>query len=295
MRVLVATDGSRCSGIAVDLVAGLRWPHETTIEVVRAIPSGIAVFGGPWPPVTPVETVAIDRDIRAQAERSLTETTAVLSGPGRSVETVTVAGRAADTIISVAEQHGADLIVVGSRGHGTLETMLLGSVSSEVIDHAHVPVLVARGRGIERVVLAWDGSEPAERAVIPLTEWGLFAEAHVDVLSVADAESPWWVPTGFVSEEVAVEAYDEAAEPSRLQHRELAAQMAARLQEAGLEAVPMCREGDPAEIIVAYAATHEVDLIVLGTHGRTGLQRLLLGSVARNVTLHAPCSVLVAR
>ena len=75
----------------------------------------------------------------------------------------------------------------------------------------------------------------------------------------------------------------------------LAEQMAEWLRTAGLNAVPLSREGDPAETIVAFAEAHEVDLIVLGTHGRTGLRRLLLGSVARNVTLHAHCSVLVAR
>lgn len=295
MRVLIATDGSKCSEVAVDLVAGLDWPDGPEIHVVEAVPSGVAVFGGPWPPITPLETGAIDRDIREQAERHLREAAATLAGPGRSIETVASAGRAADTILSVAQQCEADLIVVGSRGHGTLETMLLGSVSSEVIDHAHVPVLVARGRAIERVVLAWDGSEPAERAVLPLTQWGLFADARVDVLSVADAEPPWWVRAGFISEEVAAEAYHEAAEASRRQHEVLAEQVAERLQAAGLEAVPTSREGDPAETIVAFAVAHGIDLIVLGTHGRTSVRRLLLGSVARNVTVHAPCSVLVAR
>ncbi len=295
MRVLVATDGSKCSGVAVDLVAGLEWPEGTEIHVVEAVPSGVAVFGGPWPPITPVDTGAIDQDIREQAGRNLSEAAATLAGPGRSVETVALAGRAADTIISIAEQTEAELIVVGSRGHGTLETMLLGSVSSEVIDHAHVPVLVARGRKVERIILAWDGSEQAERAVSPLTEWGLFGSAPIDVLSVADAEPPWWVRAGFASDEVAAEAYRDAAEPSRRQHEELAEEMAGRLHQAGLTAVPVSREGDPAETIVAFAAAHDVDLVVLGTHGRTGLRRLLMGSVARNVILHAPCSVLLAR
>ena len=71
--------------------------------------------------------------------------------------------------------------------------------------------------------------------------------------------------------------------------------MARRLQEAGLKAVAARRDGDPAEQIVKAAAAWPADLVLVGTHGRTGLERLLMGSVARNVTLHAHCSVLVAR
>ena len=295
MRVLVAIDGSECAGVAIDLVSGLSWPMGTVIRVVEVVPSGSAVFGGPWPPVAPLDTSAIDRSIREQATRDLQAAADALEGPERTVDTVAVAGRAGDTITSLAEQFDAELIVVGSRGHGSLETMLLGSVSSEVIDHAHVPVLLARGREIKRIVYAWDGSERAEAAVGPLTKWGLFGDAHVDVLSIADAEPPWWTRAGMVSEETAAEAYHEAAAPSLQQHVEMAEQMAEWLRTSGLNAVPLSREGDPAETIVAFAQAHDADLVVIGTHGRTGLRRLLLGSVARNVTMHAPCSVLVAR
>lgn len=295
MRVLVATDGSECAGVAIDLVAGLGWPEDTVVHAVEVVPSGVAVFGGPWPPMAPVDTSAIDVDLREQAGRNLQAAAERLAGPGRTVETSAVAGRASDAIISLAEQVEADIIVVGSRGHGTIETMLLGSVSSEVVDHAQVPVLVARGRTIERVVFAWDGSERAEAALPALTEWGLFEQAHVDVLSVADADPPWWVKAGLVSDETAAEAYHAAAEPSRQQHEEMAGHMAKQLRAAGLKADAVSREGDPAESIVAFAAEQAADLIVLGTHGRTGLLQLLMGGVARNVLLHAHCSVLLAR
>lgn len=295
MRVLIATDGSECAGVAVDLVAGLDWPADTIVQAVEVVPSGVAVFGGPWPPMTPVDTSSIDVDIREQAGRNLQAAAEQLAGPGRTVETSALAGRAGDAIVSLADQVEADIIVVGSRGHGTIETMLLGSVSSEVVDHAHVPVLVARGRTIERVVFAWDGSEQAEAALAALTEWGLFEQAHIDVLSVADADPPWWVNAGLVSDETAAEAYHAAAEPSRQQHEEMAGHMAKQLRAAGLNADAVSREGDPAKTIVAFAEGHDADLIVLGTHGRTGLRRLLMGGVARNVLLHARCSVLLAR
>ena len=89
--------------------------------------------------------------------------------------------------------------------------------------------------------------------------------------------------------------YVEASEAARKEHEALADQMAARLQSAGVTAVPELREGDAATEILTAASASNADLIVIGTHGRTGLTRLILGSVARNVLQHARCSVLVVR
>ena len=77
---------------------------------------------------------------------------------------------------------------------------------------------------------------------------------------------------------------------------ELACEAAAdRLRLAGLLAEPEVREGDPAQEIVTSAREHEAGLVVVGTRGQTGLRRLILGSVARKVLVHATCSVLVVR
>ena len=295
MRILVATDGSECAGVAVDLVAAMAWPPDSTVHVVEAVPAGPAVFGGPWPPLGPVDTTAFDADIQQHAERNLDDARSRLVAPGRSVETSAASGRAAGVIVSLAEQTDADVIVVGSRGHGTLESMLLGSTSAEIVDRAHVPVLVARGTSIGRVIYAWDGSACAEEGFHALTAWEAFAASKIHVISVADTVSPWWADTGMVNTSQALAAYAEAAEPSRTQHEELARDMARRLGDAGLEAVAQRRDGDPAQQIVDVARSWQADLIVVGTHGRTGLRRLLMGSVARNVLHHAHCSVLVAR
>ncbi len=304
MRILVATDGSECADTAVDLVAALEWPPGSTIHVVEATTSGIAVFGGPWPPIPPVDTTSFDASILEQAQQRVEVAATRLAAPGRSVETSIASGRAADVITSIAEQVGAGLIVLGSRGHGTLETMLLGSVSSEVVDHAYVPVLVARSSSIDRIVLAWDGSASAEQAAQFLIDCDALAKAEILVLSVADIETTWWpgadmfmeaAPAATYVEAAPAATYVEAAELSRSQHKQLAAEMADRLHEAALSAVPEQRDGDPAAEIVRLAQEREADLVIVGTHGRTGLSRLLMGSVARNVLLHAPCSVLVVR
>ena len=86
-----------------------------------------------------------------------------------------------------------------------------------------------------------------------------------------------------------------AVAASRTHHDQLAREMTAELQAAGLRAEADRQEGDAATEILAAAGASDSDLIVMGTRGRTGLARLVLGSVARNVLQHATCSVLVIR
>ena len=295
MEVLVATDGSEASAIGVELVAALDWPAGTHLLVGEAVDVGPGLFGGPWPAIAAAEEATIEAELRTVARQTVAEAAGTLAGPGRRVETEILTGRPASAIVERARSMHADLIVLGSRGHGTIDGMLMGSVSAEVIDHARVPVLVARGRKIERIVLGWDGSAGAARAADLLCSWPIFARTSVRVVSVSDWMAPWW--TGFPQpgspELVAI--YEDALRDSRERHDRLAAEMAATLRSRGIDAQPQRREGDAAAQLLAAATADRADLIVLGTHGRTGLSRLVLGSVARNVVWHAPCSVLVTR
>ena len=295
MRVLVAIDGSAPASLAVDLVGGIGWPGGTEIVVVEAVESGENLYGGPWPALTMVETSRLEAEIRAAEERDVRDARERLSRAGLNVETAVLRGRPAAAINERARAMRADLIVVGSRGHGRIGSMLLGSISSELIDHAPAPVLVARGARIDRVLLGWDGSSCAARAAGLLHAWPIFAGSSIRVVSVADIEVPWW--TGFPepgSPEL-MPIFVEAAEASRKHHDELAVEMTEALRAAGLRAAADRREGDAATEILAWANATKADLIVMGTHGRTGLARLVIGSVARNVLQHASCSVLIVR
>jgi nucleotide-binding universal stress UspA family protein len=295
MNVLLAIDGSEAAGLAVDLVEGIGWPPGSQITVAESVETGTALFGGPWPGVVMIQTEDIEDQVRSDASRTVADASQRLKRPGLRVQEVVLRGRPATAIVDRARDMGADLVVLGSRGHGTIESMLLGSVSAEVVDHSPGPVLVARGRRIERVVLGWDGSSCAIRTADLLTAWPIFAGSCVRVVSVADVEIPWW--TGFPeagSPEV-MPIYIEATEASHRQHDELAQAMVARLQAGGLTAEPDRRDGDAATEILAAANAFNADLILIGTHGRTGLKRAVLGSVARNVLQHAMCSVLVIR
>ncbi len=188
-------------------------------------------------------------------------------------------GREADAIVQRAIETEAGLIVCGSRGHGAIRSKLLGSVSAEVVERAPCSVLVARHPSVGSVTLATDGSAPSLAAEHLVMRLPLFALTPIDVVTVTD--HPAWP------------GHPDA---SRLQHSvELQHEAAERLRRCGRTAREVLLSGDPASEIVGATQRSQADLIVMGTHGRSGLDRLLLGSVAREVLTHSHASVLVAR
>lgn len=295
MLVVLAIDGSPCSSRALDLVAGLEWPPDTTIRLVAALETGPALFGVPWLAVMPLDSADLESQMATELRRVLDDGVARLTGPERSIQQSLLRGRPATAIVEDARAVHADLIVVGSRGHGVIESMLLGSTSSEIVDHAPCPVLVARTDTVHSLVFAEDGSEGALAALVFLETWPIFAGHPARIVSVADVPAP--IDPGIAPGVYGamLDTYASARDETSQLHWRLARESADRLTEAGLAAEPEERDGDPATQLVRAAEEHRADLIIVGSKGRTGLARLVLGSVARNVLLHAHCSVLVVR
>jgi len=298
MRIVLATDGSFSSQQAVALVAAAPWPAGSTILVVSVVTNGASIAMD-W---SPERAFAHDVDryrdplVRsraialADAERDLR-----LAHPDVLVERFLLRGRAASLIVQEARDFNADLIVVGNRGHGSIESMLLGSVSAEVVTHAPCAVLVARSPELGPVVFADDGSPSARVAASVFEHLPVPRETPITVLTVADDGFPYETAvTPALYNEAMAQDQESKGEAAR-EARAVSAAAAARFQQAGFRTNAVVQTGDPAMRIVTYAQEHRTGLIVLGTRGNTGLRRLLMGSVARNVLLHAPCSVLVVR
>ncbi len=295
MRILLATDGSHAAEQGVGLVDNVEWPLGSIVRAVAVLDERPDVFGTPFVPATDDQYGRMERELEQTLEHALERTQKRLTRPGLTGECEVLRGRPASRIVQVAEEWRADLIVVGHRGLGPFRTMLLGSVSAEVVDHALCPVLVARRDRVGEAILADDGSETAARAREFLATHPCLAPRAVEVLAVADVTySTAAVMATPVGAGVPGD-WEGAAAHARGEAGEAARAAAARLSEAGLVASAETREGDPAHEIVHAAREHDSDLVVLGSHGRTGLARLLLGSVARNVLLEAPCSVLLVR
>ena len=112
---------------------------------------------------------------------------------GLEVTTRLIEGRAASVIVDTARDIGADLVVLGARGHGAIEAAFLGSVSAEVVDQAPCAVLVARGPSAERVLIGTDGSDVAMSAAQFVGGCGLFRNGHVRVVHAIDVNPTWWL------------------------------------------------------------------------------------------------------
>jgi nucleotide-binding universal stress UspA family protein len=293
MKVLIATDGSSSASVAVDLAAGLSWPDPTTIRVVTTLDT--VRLAGPWATMTSYGLADLESSLLDELEAVLTEASTRLAPTGATIERQVLLGRPSAAIVDQAIDLGADLIILGSRGQGPFRTMLLGSVSAEVVDHAPCPVLVARGPAVGTVLLAHDGSDLARAAEDLVAGLPPLAELPVEVLSVVRTHEPSADTLAPSTLGRSMEVYGSALEESRQHHEDLARAAAERLGRLGRPTVWSVRAGDPARAIVDEAEAKGSDLIAIGTHGRTGLDRIVMGSVARNVLTHAHCSVLIVR
>jgi nucleotide-binding universal stress UspA family protein len=293
MRILIAVDGSGPSELGRDLAADAHWPDGSSLRVMAALEIGGALFGAPWYAVAPANVDELEERYVRELEGVVAETAQRVARPGLVVTSTVLRGRAATSIVDEARRFNADLVVVGSRGHGTLESMLLGSVSAEVVDHAPCPVLVARRPRLRSILLADDGSAGARAAAQKVVGWPVFDGLPVRVVSVAPTSAAWEPSFLTASEPTDREAYVERHQAAVEAHQRIADDTARRLTGAGRASVTDIRVGDAAHEIVAASRDADVDLIVIGTRGHTGIARLVLGSVARNVVHHARCSVLV--
>lgn len=146
-----------------------------------------------------------------------------------------------------------------------------------------------------KILLAIDESEcsqTATRAVI-----AQFPREHAEVLVLNADEWPNRLPTSLAFAEGPVAASDilDERDERRRQGEELVSRAAQQLQAAGFKAITAVREGDARHAILDAAAEWAADVIVVGSHGRRGMDRFLLGSVSENIVRHAPCSVEIVR
>ena len=290
MRILLATDFSHYAEIARTLVRSLELPAGSHVRVVHAIEpvTTVAMFA-------PAAIATLTEAAEAEAKSEVAKVAKELDRPGITSDAVVGFGRAADVVIDEAGSFKPDLIVIGSRGRGGIATGVLGSVSAEVVDRAPCPVLVARRETLAKVVLAEDGSAFAAAGARALADLPVFKHAEVRIVSVVDVPFPvvFADPTATSTAVEAFRAYEQAMPKLRELHAGYARERAKTLDAHGISVTSEQREGDAASEIIAAAREQNADCVVIGSRGQTGLRRLMLGSVARSVLFHAPCSVLV--
>ena len=294
MRALLAYDGSEGSVLAADTMWSIAWPAATTIRVVAVLPSQLQA-AGPSLGFSEAPPAALEEEVTTELRSHLARVAKRLRAKGRRIEVDVLQGRPAEAILEDAGTFQADLLVLGTRGHGSVASLVLGSVSTEVVDRSPAPVLVARQPRISRVLFAIDRSPGARHAEDLLRSWSIFDDLAIRVVSVDSASPTWSERTEGELEAPMIDASGGDPPGATATHREFAQQSAARLTAAGREAESVYRTGEPAAAIVWAARQWNADLVVLGSSGRSGLTRRTPGSVARHVLHESHASVLIAR
>ncbi|MDX2091571.1 MAG: universal stress protein [Kofleriaceae bacterium] len=285
-RILCATDFSPCSQVA--LKAAIRMSLRESAELV-------ILHAWDFPPIPEGEDAmqnGLVQTLEDDAQRRIDDAVRAAASAGVSRVYGRLAnGRPWAEIVSALdgalERNPFDLCVVGAQGRSALSRFFLGSVATTVTRHAPCSVLVVRGDGdaaFERFLVPTDFSSHATYAA------DLAADLKPAALTLLHVTEVPVLHTGEVELRELATMLDAraAAELDRLATRLRARSKA--------DIIARARVGYPgAQILGALDGDPSIDLVVMGSEGRTGIKRLLLGSVAEKVVRHAHCSVLVAR
>ena len=291
-RILLATDGSEEAARATETALGLAQKTGSGLHVVHVLV---------WSPSGPRDPVAFDpavrEEVRGRARERLEELVGEIEASGGAVEGSRLrVGRPDAQIVAEAEEAGAGLIVMGSRGFGRVRRALTGSVSDSVVRHAHCPVLVTRGEPANfpaKILLATDGSEEADLAASACAELTKTTGSELHVVCVQPASYVFEMADWEAARADFAEELERASE--RMAESTLEAQVQ-KIREAGGEiSGAHARVGFPDAEIVGLAGSLGAGLIVIGSRGRGPLRRALMGSVSDSVVRHAHCPVMVVR
>ncbi len=207
------------------------------------------------------------------------------------VRTSLVEGSPHEMLSRAALDAGADLLVVGTHGRTGVRRFLMGSVAERAVRASEIDVLVARGQAMapfHQVLVPVDFSEHALAALRLVARW-LPPDGWVELVHALDvplSQSGWTI-----APHMPTEVIDQVTADIRSRGEALVAQ----LEEVGVEARFATEVGSPARAVQRRADEGGCDLIAMGSHGRTGLKRWVLGSVSETIVRHAPCSVLVCK
>jgi nucleotide-binding universal stress UspA family protein len=275
-RLLAAVDGSEESLHALREAFKLSSSWVTVVAVTPFYQGDLSLVGVPQ----------IQKLLREPCDLALARAQELAAAAGAVIQTACEAGEPHERIIALADQGNRDLIVMAPKGRGFIERVLVGSVTQRVIGLASQDVLVVppgAAVGWDRILVATDGSESSRAAGARAVELAREYGSELYVLSVL---------------ELPYRAGSEAPELAGLLLEQCQEQVREIQRQAESQQIPvqgLVREGRAYQIIVELAREAGSSLIVLGSRGRTGLPRLLLGSVTERVIGHAPCPVLVVK
>ena len=289
--IVVGCDLSEGSDLALARAIGIAEQHQALVVLVHAQADDAAIEDVHNDILQQLGEVSAA--VRVEEARQLADRLSTIQKRGLKTEIISRVGPAAEVLAAAAVEHHAELIVVGTHGRTGISRFLLGSVATETLRHAPCDVLVCRGPSpqlpFQRPIVATDFSPAASKALAHAARvtapgapievvhaWQLPAGSWGATL-LGQARFPWNTVRDAVLAGAKTQADKVVKEAEGLGHP------------IHVELV----QGPPTSVITHAAEHGGHDLIAVGAHGKRGVRRLLLGSVAESTVRHAPCSVLV--
>ena len=289
-RVMVAFDGSPGSIEATEFAAILAKYFGSSVTVAHVLPQ-ITTLSAPM-------RLEYDSKIREKADAEATKMVDLLrkSGVKATTKLLPAKGSVSDSIIDATYDDKTDMIAAGTRGLGAFRRMILGSVSTKLLNDAKCPVLIVRKRSpktetqLRKILVATDGSKSARDAIDLAVSISRASKADLTIAHVV-----YLPPTSYsagASEAIGVLYNDLRKEGDRV-----VAEASKVAQDNGVTASTKVIDNNrsPVWAITKFAESGKFDLIVAGTRGIGGIKKAILGSVANGLAHYAKCSVLITK
>jgi nucleotide-binding universal stress UspA family protein len=291
-RIVIPLDGSELAACAVPAAATLAKRTDAAIALVRVVdpPDGIREM---------VSTA--DRERREHARADLVAVAARLRDDQIPTTIAIRQGNPVDNIVTLAGDVEGDLICMATHGRSGLRRVIVGSVAERVLHDALVPVMLIppgvtlRSGMVDAVItVPLDGSERAEMAIPCAVSVARIFGARLELVRVWNVSTPAFAVALYAADEnhALFDAMLDVTEASVTSYLE---SVRARLRPDGIAVRVTALRGDPAEQLCTYVSMTRPVMVVMGTHGRSGVARWVLGSVAAAIVRNGIAPVLLIR
>jgi len=287
MNITVAVDGSSYSRYAIQCLAHFAPPEELVLVHALNLPD----FN--YAMITPELRTEIRDDmetkLRKEGEGILTQAQEQLPSDFSQVQRIHQMGHPVDIILETAQSAKSHLIILGARGLGQVKELVLGSTSHRVLMHAPCSTMIIKEPlpRLTKILLPIEGEEDIKVALQFLALQPFREAVAVDVFAVWPQPQLAWPMTLGQSKLLEIHAIEEAQDRMK--------SVTDKLTRMNYSAETKVGMGDPAFAILEQAKASQADLILMGTHGRGGLARFLIGSVSHSILHQADCPVLIVR
>lgn len=278
-KILIAIDGSKTSMHALREVIDFSKSYNPDITIISVIPPYDGDLDALW-------INNIDSSIKRQCDIAISDALKIAKDAGISVSAVCEEGKIHEKIVDFADSGNYDLIVMGKKGMSLIEKAFVGSVTSRVIGYSRQDVLVIPFESKlswDNILIATDGSAYSEVAAMRAIEIARKYKSKVKILSVVDVTVEFMIR--------AQEVYNSLVEKAK----DITNDIKAKAFSLGVGAEPVVRDGEVYKVILDVANEYKIDMIVMGSLGKSGIKRLLMGSTTERVLGHANFPVLIVK